>query len=79
MESRHDLLSAAAAILLLVGVAAWLAVVHDPVMAGLIGAVALGASIVLAGRVRERTAAAHAKPPERHALTPPTRPPKTAG
>jgi len=41
--------------------------------------VALGASIVLAGRVRERTAAAHAKPPERHALTPPTRPPKTAG
>jgi len=47
MERRSDLLSAIAAIVLMVGATAWLVAFHHPYAAALMGALALAASVVL--------------------------------
>jgi len=53
MERRSDIVSAVAAIVLLVCATAWLAAVHHPYASALMGVVALGAIVVLiAVRIR---------------------------
>jgi len=47
MERRSDLLSAIAAIVLIVGATAWLVALHHPYAAASMGVVALAASVVL--------------------------------
>ena len=63
METRHDLASAATAILLLVGVALWLAAFDHPYAAASVGLVAGAAVVVL---VTSRARNSRRQPSELH-------------
>ena len=66
METRHDLASAATAILLMVGVAVWLAAFDHPYAAAFVGLVAVAAIVVL---VTSRARNNQDQPSELHHVT----------